>query len=190
MAEDLLEEIQLDGADSQIQEEPSGSKPGFFGKLFAGKKKIILLGAIILVVLLLGAGGWFFFSSGGDGAEPEQVAHETLEAAKKAEEEIIFEDILALESFERIRLKGNSTLGFISLDISLELSDHRYRKQVYTVQNRIRKIIIAQVRETTWLELRSAEGKIRLKYDLLQRINSIFPKIMVRNLYFTQFLMQ
>ncbi len=81
-------------------------------------------------------------------------------------------------------------MGLINLDISLELMDHRYRKQVVSMQDRIRKIIMGQVREMRWLELRAPEGKIQLKYELLKRINSIFPKVMVRNIYFTNLIMQ
>lgn len=97
---------------------------------------------------------------------------------------------MVLEPFERIPLKSGSTMGLISLDIALELTDHRYRKQVYTVQDRLNRVVESKVREMTWLELRSPEGKIRLKYELLRQMNSIFPKVTIRNIYFINFLMQ
>ncbi len=103
---------------------------------------------------------------------------------------MVFEDIIELEPFERIRLKSSSTMSLISMNLSLELIDHQYRKQVFSMEERIRKIITGQVEEMTWLELRNPEGKIMLKYNLLKRINSIFPKAMVRNIYFTNFIMQ
>ena len=140
------------------------------------------------------SGVWFFFFRGspeeaslsnGRSATEEKAPGESDQIA-----EIIFEDIIELEPFERIRLKTNSAMGLVSLNISLELSDHRYRKQVYSMEDRIRKIIIGQVREMRWLELRNPEGKIHLKYELLKRLNSIFPKVMVRNIYFTNLIMQ
>jgi flagellar FliL protein len=144
------------------------------------------------------AGSWFFFlrepseqKAPGNGPSAMEENRDAGESDQPAQlEEIVFEDIVALEPFERIPLKVNSAMGLISLDISLELMDHRYRKQVVSMQDRIRKIIIGQVREMKWIELRTPEGKIQLKYELLKRINSIFPKVMVRNIYFTNLIMQ
>ncbi|MBU3953420.1 MAG: flagellar basal body-associated FliL family protein [Proteobacteria bacterium] len=58
------------------------------------------------------------------------------------------------------------------------------------MQEKIRKIIMGQVREMGWLELRNPEGKLQLKYDLLGRINALFPRVMVRDVYFTNLIMQ
>jgi flagellar FliL protein len=44
--------------------------------------------------------------------------------------------------------------------------------------------------EMTWFELRSPEGKINLKYRLIEKINSLYTGAVVQNLYFTSFLMQ
>ena len=58
------------------------------------------------------------------------------------------------------------------------------------MEGRIREIITNQLEEMMWLELRNPEGKIILKYNLLKRMNAIFPKLTVRNIYFTYFIMQ
>jgi flagellar FliL protein len=58
------------------------------------------------------------------------------------------------------------------------------------MEDRIRTIVTQQVGTMTWLELRNPEGKIMLKYNLLKRINAVFPKPMVHNIYFTTFIMQ
>jgi len=118
------------------------------------------------------------------------VTGEGINAALTREEEIVFEDIIDLEPFDRIQLKATSALSTISINLSLELSDPKFRKQVIAVEDRIRTIVTGQAEEMTWLELRSPEGKIMLKYELLKRINSIFPEAMVRNIYFTYFIMQ
>jgi flagellar FliL protein len=81
-------------------------------------------------------------------------------------------------------------MGLISMNLSLELTDPKYKKQIYTMEGRIREIITSQLEGMTWLELRNPEGKIILKYNLLKRINPIFPKLTVRNIYFTYFIMQ
>ncbi|WDP89805.1 MAG: flagellar basal body-associated FliL family protein [Desulfobacter sp.] len=193
MTEDLLEEIDREtggpGQDAADSDKPAG-KFAFLRKLLffkglTGKKKLIaIIAAAVFVLVLAVAGAWFFFFSG----EEEKAAPPVQEVEKK--EEIVFEDIVVMEPFERIPMKTGSAMNFISLDLSLELSDHRYRRQVYTVQDRLRRIVEVQVKNASWLELRTPEGKIKLKYEMLRQMNKIFPKVTIRNIYFTNFLMQ
>ena len=194
MAEDLLEEID-ESEDNNIDPEASTGKKSLLRKLPRISKKMLLIGGIALLVLGLIAGAGLFFFGGEDEpvvieSKQSQMTGEDIQAALEKTTEIVFEDIVVLEPFERIRMKGNSAMGLISLNISLELTDHRYRKQVYTMEDRLRKIVTGQIKEMTWLELRNPEGKIKLKYELLKRMNSIFSKVTIRNIYFTNFLMQ
>ena len=202
MTEDLQEE--MEGEDSEIVRESSGEPSGketFVKRLLGSKKRLLLILGIGGVLMGILAGGWVFFFRGapeqGPLANGESAMEDNRASSGSGEsgqpgqiEEIVFEDIVVLEPFERIGLKTNSAFGSVILDVSLELMDHRYRKQVVSVEDRIRKIIMGQVREMRWLELRNPQGKIQLKYALLKRINSIFPKVMVRNIYFTNLIMQ
>ena len=217
MAEDILDEMDDDFDDDSMEDilddslkdfsgETEGVKNGSLIKkmlirikeipkqIFGSKKKIILVVVLLVLLISLATGaGLFFFNKS---FEEDQIVQGTIESRQDIkgtlaqEDEVIFEDIIDLEPFERIKLKTSSTMTLISMNLSLELIDHRYRKQVYTMKDRIRKIITGQVEEMTWLELRNSEGKILLKYDLLKRINSIFPKATIRNIYFTNFIMQ
>ncbi len=161
-------------------------------KILGSTKAIIIVAVSIVVLISIALVLWFFvFSSDQDEVlAPQKGDVQTTVQGESLEEEIIFEDIVELEPFERIALKTSSTMGQISLQLSFELTDVRYRKQIYAMEDRIRNIVIQQVENTTWLELRNPEGKIMLKYNLLQRINAIFPKATVRNVYFTFFIMQ
>ncbi len=206
MTEDIGEEMDGEMEDetsdmvSESSREPSEKKI-FVKRLLGSKKRLLLILVIGGVLMGILAGVWFFFlrgsseqatlANGTSAMEENGPSGESGESGQPVQiEEIVFEDIVELAPFERILLKGNSVMGIINLDISLELMDHRYRKQVVSMQDRIRKIIMGQVREMRWLELRNPEGKIQLKYELLKRINSIFPKVMVRNIYFTNLIMQ
>ena len=200
MADDLLEETEeeteegKDILDGEQTADAGSAKKFRIRRLFGNKKRLIIMAACLLVLLLAAGGAWFFFSGSQEEtpSSPDKtvMTDEEVKAALEKEPEIVFEDIVVLEPFERIELKSSSAMKFISLGLCLELTDQRYRKMVVTVEDRIRKIIQGQLREMTWIELRNPEGKIKLKYELLKRINSIFPKVTVRNLYFTNFLMQ
>jgi flagellar FliL protein len=206
LTEELQEEMdgEMEGETSEMvresSQEPSGKKT-LVKRVLGSKKQLFLILVIGGVLMGLLAGGWFFFFRGSpeqatlaNGISATEENRGPIESGESGQpgqpDEIVFEDIVVLEPFERIPLKTNSAMGLISLDISLELMDPRYRKQVVSMQDRIRKIIMGQVREMRWLELRAPQGKIQLKYELLKRINSIFPKVMVRNIYFTNLIMQ
>ena len=191
MAEDLLEDMDQDQIDEKNREvESPKGKFAFLKRLLGNKKKLIIIILAAVLVVAAAAGAWFLFFSGSGEEETVPEATATQETAEGPKEEIIFEDIVVLEPFERIPLKGGSAMGMISLTVALELTDHRFRKQVYTVQDRLGRMVTAKVREMDWLELRNPEGKIKLKYELLKQMNGIFPKVTIRNIYFTNFLMQ
>ena len=208
MAEDILEEMDDDLDDDSMEDiiddtledsldqiegvENKSSKKKvivrvkeFFKQIIGSPKAIIIIAVSFILLTGLAIGGWLFFFK--ESPNEDQDVQATIPIRP---EEVVFEDIVELEPFEHIKLKAGSTMVWININLSLELIDHRDRKQVYTMEDRIRKIITGQVEEMTWLELRNPEGKIILKYNLLKRINSVFPKATVRNIYFTNFIMQ
>jgi len=202
VVEDLLEEIEGDELTESIGDGGGGAdkkpvKKGFIGRLLSGKKKLIII--LLLLFLLLGgmgAGVFFFLFGGKEEKIPEQpvaedvVTEESIQAALKDQSKAIFEDVVQLEPFEQIFLKQDSNMHYISLGIALEMMEPGFRRQVYTMEPRIRKIIESQMRQMRWMELRSPQGKLKLKFALLNRINQIFPKVAIRHIYFTNFIMQ
>ncbi len=191
MAEDLLDDVDGENTGNAPKEETSTEKKGRIKGLLGNKKKLIRLVLTLVLILGIGTGVWFFFFSGETEDDPEALAQAEVEAQEAAMvKEIVFEDIVALDPFDQIPLKQGSAMKTISLEISLELLDNQLRKQVYTVRDRLARIVKTQLQEKTWMALRSPEGKIRLKYELLDRMNRIFPKTTIRNIYFTKFLMQ
>ncbi|MFH2060624.1 MAG: flagellar basal body-associated FliL family protein [Pseudomonadota bacterium] len=164
-----------------------------FKKALGSTRTIIIIAVSVALLIGLALVLWFFvFKSNPDDITQPQagVVQGEIQGKPAGEKEILFDDIVEFEPFERIALKTSSTMGKLSLKLSLELTDARYRKQIYTMEDQIRKIVTEQVANTTWLELRNSEGKIMLKYNLLERINALFPKATVRNVYFTYFIMQ
>lgn len=209
MTQDLLEEMDGDMADdsldtAQAQSQEASGKGSLIKRLLAGiqrllpnKKRVILILCAGVALIAVLAGVWFFLLKGDDPLESNEISATQQgvqaggnESGSDIIEEIVFEDIIVLAPFERIRLKGGSAMMLISLNVSLELMDLGYKAQVLSAQERIRKIVEGQVQEMKWGELRNPEGKIHLKYELLKRINSVFPKVMVRNIYFTNLIMQ
>ena len=190
MAEDILEEIDDDFDNGSMEDLLDDSLEDSIDQIGtsenkSSKKKIILIVLFLVLLTGLAVGIWLFFFK-----ESPKEDQDVQKPIPIRQEDVVFEDIVELEPFEYIQLKAGSTMALISMNLSLELIDHRFRKQVYTMEDRIRKVIAGQVEEMTWLELRNSEGKIIFKYNLLKQINSIFPTVTVRNIYFTNFIMQ
>ena len=98
-------------------------------------------------------------------------------------------NIVKLESFNKIRLRQSRGFKFISIDIALELMTidtiiEKNKKQ------RIRGVIKNQLGKITWKELKSPEGKLKLKYKLIKEINLVLSKAKIKNLYFINLIMQ
>jgi len=191
VAEDSVENDLEEPEKESVKTGLVGKIKEFVKKIFGSKKSIIIIAVSFVLFIGLCAGIWFLFFKSTPEDEPNNIVSEKMvEDTASRQQEIVFEDIVELEPFERIPLKTSSSMALLTINLSLELTDQRYRKQIFTMEERIREIITSQVQEMTWLELRNPEGKIILKYNLLKRINSIFPKLTIRNIYFTYFIMQ
>ena len=162
------------------------------------KKNMLIVGSVLVV--FLAAGTWFFWFDV-PGKDKKQMAAHTIAAENLVEQdrvttmrqimdETVFTDIVSLEPFERLLLKGSSAMAHVNMALALELIDPDIRQQLDFMTDRIHAIVQDQVRRLTWLELRTPEGKIQLKYNLLTQINSLFSAPVVRNVYFTKFLMR
>jgi len=160
------------------------------GKTFFSSKKAVMITAAGIILLIGGIAGALFFLGNSPENDRDTQGKEAAQATAPLTVQAVFEDIVALRPFDRIQLKEGSSMTLISIKLSLELTDSRHKQEVHAMEDKIRQIVTTQVEGMSWLELRNPEGKIMLKYDLLKRINSIFPETVVRNIYYTNFLMQ
>lgn len=202
MTRTLLENMdQEDGG--QVADQPETPRIQKFTAMLhvisnMGRKNMLIWG--FLLVVLLAAGAWFFLFDMPEEDKKEMAAY-TIAAENLAEQdraavirqvmdETVFADIVSLEPFEGLLLKGGSSMGHVEMDLALELIDPDIRQQVDSMTDRIHAVVQEQVKRLTWLELRSPEGKIQLKYTLVKQINSLFSVPVVRNVYLTKFLMR
>ncbi len=156
------------------------------------KPKIIIIGAAaVILVAVIAAAGWFFFLKGEESDTPQDgsdgsPAGQAVEAAL----EPAFEEIVTFYPFDRIPLKKSGNISSISMGIDLELFNPEMREAVEAEQYSLRQIIEAETEKMTWIELRNPEGKLKLKFALIRRINSELSESKIRDLYFTHFIMQ
>ncbi len=214
MAEDILEQMDKDIDTIPAKDIPDKSFKGFLNEIFNKflkaplnkisnkflkmplnevwnkKKKVIIIAGAATLVLIVVILVLFFFLKDSKDTPKTNAGFKENKIAPIIQLKPVFKDIVKLEPFEHLLLKKGSNIGSISMNISLELAEHQFKDQVHSMDDQIRKIITEQAEKMTWFELRSPKGKIIFKYDLLKQINSIFPRAMVRNIYFTYFIMR
>jgi len=155
--------------------------------------------AIGLVIGLLAGGGAVFFLKGG--APPKQEAGAEAEAS--VEENVVEEEVEAApakpESKESIiydlepfivNLADTPDLRYLKLTLKLDLLRQEDVEEVTKKVPQIRNALLILLSSKDSESIRSIEGKMELRSEILERINGVFEVSRVRTAYFTDFVTQ
>ncbi|MCX7771157.1 MAG: flagellar basal body-associated FliL family protein [Proteobacteria bacterium] len=151
------------------------------------KSKKLLLIIIIASVVLAGAGvgGFLFLKKGGDHkAKEEQAKKEDVVDLPKEKEKAI---LIQLDPFI---LNLSEPGRFVKLTIHLEVKNEKIQQYVNDRMPKIRDSIITLVSSKPADILATPEGKFQLKDELLLRVNQAIEKDLIKNIYFTEFVIQ
>lgn len=161
--------------DTQMTEE----KPKKSKKLLI----IIIISAIVLAGA--GAGGFLFLKKGTDGKEKQETAKkdDVVELPKEKEKAIL----IPLDPFI---LNLSEPGRFVKLTIHLEVKNEKIQQYVNDRMPKIRDSIITLVSSKSADILSTPEGKFQLKDELLLRVNQAVEKDLIKNIYFTEFVIQ
>jgi flagellar FliL protein len=88
-----------------------------------------------------------------------------------------------------VNLRGSGGGRVLRLEASVE-SSAAHATILAGKSAQIRDSIITAVSDYTWSELEGTDGKVRLRDELLVRVNGITEPARVQRLYFTQFVVQ
>lgn len=161
--------------DNPATEEGAEEKP---------KKKKIMLFGIIGVVLLLVAGGGFFVYTKLMTPEPA-INEETL----KKEAEAAVGEMFELEPFV-VNLSDPKGKRYLKVKITIEIDSVEMVDRVTKAVPKMRDMVIMMLTSLTFEEVMTPEGKIRVRDELYERFNLILRPDRVKNIYFTEFVIQ
>ena len=157
-----------------------------FKKGLFKKKYIIIISSVVAFISLFVVAVLFFFGSDGE----DNIANNNSEIENIQINKVDYDNIIVLKPFTWIALKDNSYMDRVTIGIALEVVSKDKIEIVETNLNNIRAFVRNSAAEMRWIELRSPEGKLKFKYLLIKKINSLFPDIVIRNLYLTHFIMR
>lgn len=130
----------------------------------------------LLVVGAVGTAGWFWYRSN---------SAQSAAAASAAPQ-----SVLHLESFV-VNLSGTGENGYLRIGIDLGIdTELKEGPQRSAYIGRLRDAILSVLATQTVDGLLTADGKAKLKSDLLQAIATRVPEVACREVYFTEFLVQ
>jgi len=155
-----------------------------------GSSKLLLIVIIVLLLILLIIGGLvaYFLLSGDDEQAPAQ---ETQKMEKKHKVSNLAEigPIYPLDPFVVNLVSGNAN-RYLKCKIDLELDSQELQQEIDKKLPAIRDLIIRILSSKTVEEIQTSKGKEKLKEEIKRKINEILTTGEVRNVYFTEFVIQ
>ncbi|NPA12610.1 MAG: flagellar basal body protein FliL [Aquificae bacterium] len=153
-----------------------------------GKKKLIIL--LVALLLLLGGGGGAAYKFL---VLDKQKENQEENKAEKIQEEIRNVENLGI-MYEVgtfvVNLADKDADRYLKVTIILEVENEQVKQEVEKRLPQIKDSITTLLFTKTSYELKTAEGVERLKEEILRRVNAILPLGGVKNVYFTDFVIQ
>jgi flagellar FliL protein len=167
-------------------EKPEGAddapKKGLVGKLLSKKMLMIIVPALLLVVGGGGAGAYFFLIKKSDKTQEAKADDVPLTPPKVAFSDM--QDIL-------VNIQSNDgTPAYLKLGVSLELEDDAQKAALTPLMPRITDQFQAYLRELRLDDLKGSAGVLRLKEELLRRVNVAAAPYKVRDVLLKEMIVQ
>ena len=166
----------VDESEAQATEEEEQQPP-------KKKSKALLFIILGMGILLLGGGGFFAYTKF---LAPKPAIDET--AGEQGPTKYIGE-IFVLEPFV-INLADPKGKRYLKIKIELELETPEAVEQAAKVSPKLRDMVIMMLTSLTFEDVMTPEGKIRIRDELFERFNQIMRPERIKNIYFTEFLVQ
>lgn len=149
--------------------------------------KWMLIGVSVLVLGGGGFVGWTMVRSD-SGITPGQQTVSDQQASKKAPEPDVGQTF-SMDPFV-VNLNEPGGKRYLKSKIELEFVDGAVKQELDSRLPQLRDVILMHLSSKTLDEIQSVDGKIELKNALIKRINQVLKQGKIRNLYFTQFVIQ
>ena len=170
------EDIEKEGEEkAEGQEQSAGKFP----------LKWIIIGVVVLVLAGGGYVGWTMLNPQTEqtGVEGGQAPH--AEVVKEVAVGTMFD----MDPFV-VNLNEAGGKRYLKTKIEIEYVGDEVRLEMTNRLPQLRDVILLHLSSKTLDEIRTVDGKIELKNALIKRINQVLKQGKIRNLYFTQFVIQ
>ncbi|MEW6219238.1 MAG: flagellar basal body-associated FliL family protein [Thermodesulfobacteriota bacterium] len=155
-----------------------------------GKKKMMLIIILGVGVLALGGGGFFAYTKFfAHQATPEDEAETGHQPVRTAGKEQAPGAMYSMEPFI-VNLVDPKGKRYLKLKIQVEVDTEIIVEKLKKLDPRLRDAVIMLLTSLSFEDVMTPEGKIRIRDELLDRFNQAIKPDRVRNIYFTDFVVQ
>ncbi|MDX2455002.1 flagellar basal body-associated protein FliL [Desulfosarcina sp.] len=146
---------------------------------------IIIISVAVLFMGMMGAGFFILWNKISQvPVDPSKVAEMSVE-----EEENVIGPLYPLNTMI-VNLSDDGGKRYLRVTMALELSDP---ESVDTIESRlpqIRDAVLMILPTKTYDDVSTTDGKIALRNQIMEKINTLMTKGRVNNIYFTEFVVQ
>ena len=146
--------------------------------------KWIIIGVVVLVLAGGGYVGWTMLTP-----QPGQTGADGGQAPDTEAKEIEVGAMFDMDPFV-VNLNEAGGKRYLKSKIEIEFVGDNVRIELANRLPQLRDVVLLHLSSKTLDEIRSVDGKIELKNALIKRINQVLKQGKIRNLYFTQFVIQ
>jgi len=172
---------EADGEGAEAQGEGAGAPKKGLGR-FLSKKILIIAGPVLLLLLGgIGAGVYFVFLK----PAPEKVAK--ADVPPLTPPQIAFSDVPDI--LVNIQ-SSDGTPAYLKLSVSLEMDNDLEKAGMTALMPRLVDQFQSYLRELRVDDLKGSEGVLRLKEELLRRVNAASAPYHVRDVLLKQMIVQ
>lgn len=156
---------------------------------------VLIIVVVLLVVLLIGGGAAAFLLLGSHDeaavatTTQQDVKTDKKKSNKKSTDHLVIGPMYPMTQFV-VNLLSESGNRFLKVAIDLELSDPKLQPEMDHKKSLVRDIIIRTFSSKTFEEISTLKGKDKLKEEVLDKINENLSDGYVKNIYFTDFVVQ
>jgi flagellar protein FliL len=155
-----------------------------------GKPKLKLIIILVVVLAVLGGGGfaaWKFFLQP---KATDEAANATGEnASTQAQDAEPGGQLVTLDSFV-VNLSDPMGRRYLKTTMDVEVANAAAAAELTAAMPRVKDTLLLLLSSKSFEDISSMDKKIELKNDIVSRLNLIVGKNKVRNVYFTEFVVQ
>ncbi len=150
------------------------------------KKTIIIIGAVALIFLLIIGAGFFIIMN-----KMAAIQNQSIEkvADEEVEEESLIGEVYTLDTFV-VNLADQGGKRYLRVKIDLEISDEKLKEELEQRMPQIKDSILMILPAKKFDNIKDEEGKIALRNEITEKLNSFLKTGTITYIYFTEFVVQ
>jgi flagellar FliL protein len=154
----------------------------------SNKILIIIIGLVLVVMMGMGAGLFLMWNKLGS-LNTAGASNEDQPAAQNSSDQPVMGPIFSLDTFI-VNLADKGGNRYLRVTMDLELGDGLVAEELAQRLPKIRDSILMVLPAKRFEDISSAEGKVLLRNEIIEKLNSFLAKGQVSNIYFKEFVVQ